>query len=247
VVRKTPFVRHLVLKLIILPRQARDKHTGKAGKFAGVFLRGKDDALHYWYDMGMNETLLEVQYPFGPGATVGPNSSLSSFRCAEPSAFFAMRPFYTRNRRVLPRQARNTHRKKVEEQDVFRTAGRTRSCSTLTIWSARASSAGRWSAHWRLRSLRTCSCFTAPRTTLLPSVAAPTRRPRQDLRCCTPTSAQLTWIQLTSAVRMRNPGLSPPHFLYFKLNDHFTKTGSPETSIEKTLETRDVFSLRCQG
>jgi hypothetical protein len=22
---------------------------------------GKDDSLHYWYDMGMNETLLEVQ------------------------------------------------------------------------------------------------------------------------------------------------------------------------------------------
>ena len=30
--------------------------------------------------MGINETLLEVQYPFGPGTTLPPNSTLSSFR-----------------------------------------------------------------------------------------------------------------------------------------------------------------------
>ena len=29
---------------------------------------------------GMNETLLEVQYPFGPGTAIAPNSTLSSFR-----------------------------------------------------------------------------------------------------------------------------------------------------------------------
>ena len=29
---------------------------------------------------GMNETLLEVQYPFGPGTVIAPNSTLSSFR-----------------------------------------------------------------------------------------------------------------------------------------------------------------------
>lgn len=31
---------------------------------------GEDGALEYWYDMGLNETLLEVKYPFGPGLTL---------------------------------------------------------------------------------------------------------------------------------------------------------------------------------
>ena len=38
---------------------------------------GQDGALEYWYDMGLNETLLEVKYPFGPGLTL--NSSLPPY------------------------------------------------------------------------------------------------------------------------------------------------------------------------
>ena len=38
---------------------------------------GEDGALEYWYDMGLNETLLEVKYPFGPGLTL--NASLPPY------------------------------------------------------------------------------------------------------------------------------------------------------------------------
>jgi hypothetical protein len=38
---------------------------------------GQDGALEYFYDMGLNETLLEVKYPFGPGLTL--NTSLPPY------------------------------------------------------------------------------------------------------------------------------------------------------------------------
>ena len=39
-VRKTPFWCHLILKTIILPRQARDKHRKSCGEEKAVFLKG---------------------------------------------------------------------------------------------------------------------------------------------------------------------------------------------------------------
>ena len=49
---------------------------------------GADDALEYWYDMGMNETLLSVAFPFGPAVTVSPtvppyNGTFTTYRAYE--------------------------------------------------------------------------------------------------------------------------------------------------------------------
>ena len=44
--------------------------------------------MEYWYDMGYNETMLNVQYPFGPGLTLNTTlppyfGSFESFRVYE--------------------------------------------------------------------------------------------------------------------------------------------------------------------
>jgi hypothetical protein len=54
-VRKTYFFRHLYIKTIILPRQARDKHrkNSKKGRFSqeatAKVLHEVDDGGHMWY------------------------------------------------------------------------------------------------------------------------------------------------------------------------------------------------------
>ena len=43
---------------------------------------GVDDAMEYWYDMGMNETMLDAKFPFGPGVNIT-NKPLTTFRVYE--------------------------------------------------------------------------------------------------------------------------------------------------------------------
>ena len=43
---------------------------------------GADSAWEYWYDMGMNETLLDVKFPFGPGLNLSAGA-LDTFRVYE--------------------------------------------------------------------------------------------------------------------------------------------------------------------
>lgn len=44
---------------------------------------GADDAWQYWYDMGLNETMLSVAYPYGPQVVVSNTSTWDTFRVYE--------------------------------------------------------------------------------------------------------------------------------------------------------------------
>ena len=43
---------------------------------------GEDSAMEYWYDMGVNETMLDIKFPFGPGVNIT-GSPLETFRVYE--------------------------------------------------------------------------------------------------------------------------------------------------------------------